>query len=55
MRTKLLGIAAAIAGGLGTMTAASATPLGIGPFEGLHAPLVEQVADGCGPGFHANP
>lgn len=55
MRTKMLGLAAVVAGGLGTMTAANAAPLGLGPVAGPRAPLVERVADGCGPGFHANP
>jgi hypothetical protein len=55
MRTRMLGLAAVVAGGLGTMTAASASPMAIGPFDGLRGPPIERVADGCGPGFHANP
>ena len=55
MRTKMLGLAAVIASGLSTITAASAGPMGFGAVASPEAPLVERVADGCGPGFHQNP
>lgn len=53
MRRLMLSMAAVVAGGLGA-TAVHASPLSIGPFEGVRAPIA-QVADGCGPGFHRNP
>ena len=55
MRTKMLGLAAVLAGGLGLTTAATAAPLGLGLAGGHDTALVERVADGCGPGFHQNP
>ena len=55
MRTKILGLVVLIAGGIGTMTAANAAPIGLGAIGEPGGPLLERVADGCGPGFHANP
>ncbi|MCJ2080733.1 GCG_CRPN prefix-to-repeats domain-containing protein [Methylobacterium sp. J-090] len=53
---KVLGLAAVLAGSLGLGTVASAAPMATGP---LVAPdgdaVIERVADGCGPGWHANP
>jgi hypothetical protein len=53
VRTKMLGMAAVIAAGLATTTAANAAPCGDGPPDG--GVLIERVAGGCGPGFHPNP
>lgn len=53
MRFKTLGMAAILAAGLGTATAANAAPFGYGPLGGTG--LIERVAGGCGPGFHPNP
>ena len=56
VRAKVLGMVAALAGGLGLVTAARAAPVGpsdLGRAGGIG--LIERVADGCGPGFHANP
>lgn len=56
MRLNTLGIAAAIAGGLGLATAANAAPIApaqLGPSgEGA---VVEKAGLICGPGFHLNP
>ena len=53
VRTKTLGMAAVIAVGLGTVTAANAAPFSYSTPAG--ETLVEHVAGGCGPGFHPNP
>ena len=55
MRTKMLGLAALVLGGLTIGTAANAAPFGEVYGEEFDAPRIERVADGCGPGFHANP
>lgn len=55
MRTKMLGLAALMLGGLTVGTAASAAPFGEVYGEEFDAPRIERVADGCGPGFHQNP
>ncbi|MER2269333.1 GCG_CRPN prefix-to-repeats domain-containing protein [Methylobacterium oxalidis] len=50
----MLGLGAALAlGGLGAVSTARAAPLGVGTVDGLTGatPLVEQVAQGCGPGW----
>ena len=53
MFAKRLGVAAVLATGLATATAANAAPFGFGPPE--VGGLIERVAGGCGPGFHPNP
>ncbi len=52
MRAKVLGLAAAVAGGLGIATAANAAPISVGPIQSKE--LIETVAGGCGPGWHPN-
>ncbi len=52
MHAKVLGLAVAVASGLGIATAANAAPLGFGPVDG--GALIETVAGGCGPGWHPN-
>lgn len=52
---KIFVTAAALAGGLGLASAASAAPFSpalLGATDGAH---VERVAGGCGPGWHPNP
>lgn len=49
-RLKIFAIAAAMAGGLGLASAASAAPLPASPGLG-DAAGIETVAFGCGPGF----
>ena len=53
VRFKVLGVAAALAAGLVSATAANAGPFEYGPPD--REVLVERVAGGCGPGFHPNP
>ena len=53
---RVLGVVAALAGGLGVATAARAAPVGPSALDLVGGgAVVQQVADGCGPGFHANP
>ena len=52
-RSGMLGVAALLAAGLASATAANAAPFGYGP-PGSAMPI-ERVAGGCGPGFHPNP
>ncbi len=52
MRAKVLGLAVAVAGGLGIATAANAAPTSVGPIQSRE--LIETVAGGCGPGWHPN-
>lgn len=51
--SRTLGMAALLAAGLATATAANAAPFGYGRPDG--EALIERVAGGCGPGFHPNP
>ena len=53
VRFKVLGMAAVLAAGVAGSTAAKAMPFGYGPPD--PEVVVEQVAGGCGPGFHPNP
>ncbi|MGU3286089.1 GCG_CRPN prefix-to-repeats domain-containing protein [Methylobacterium mesophilicum] len=53
VRSRMLGIAAVVAAGLATGTAANAAPFGYAPPDSTV--LIERVAGGCGPGFHPNP
>ena len=53
VRFKVLGMAAVLAAGLATVTTANAMPFGYGPPD--REVVIEQVAGGCGPGFHPNP
>ena len=53
VRFNVLGVAAVLAAGLVSATAANAGPFGYGPSD--REVLVERVAGGCGPGFHPNP
>jgi hypothetical protein len=47
---KMLGAAALVVGGMGLASSANAAP--VAPASGLAGSgLVEQVAEGCGPGF----
>ncbi|WP_336487783.1 GCG_CRPN prefix-to-repeats domain-containing protein [Methylobacterium nigriterrae] len=56
IHAKTLGLAAAIAGGLGLATAVSAAPLAPAPLAAAGSDaMIERVAGGCGPGFHPNP
>lgn len=53
---KVLGLAAVFVGSLGLATAASAAPIGFGPITTpAEDVVIEQVAGGCGPGWHPNP
>lgn len=52
-RTRALGLAALVAGGLGLAGPAAAAPLAPAPLAG--ETTVRTVAGGCGPGFHPNP
>ncbi len=53
VRSKVIGMAAVVAAGLATTTAANAMPFGYGPPD--REVVIERVAGGCGPGFHPNP
>lgn len=55
VRFKILGIAAVVAAGLASTTAASAAPFGYGFGPPEREVIIERVAGGCGPGFHPNP
>ena len=50
---KVLGLAAVIAGSLGLATAATAAPMPLGSVDG--DVLIQQVAGGCGSGWHPSP
>ena len=52
-RSRMFGMAAVLAAGFATATAAKAAPFGYGPPDG--GVRFERVAGGCGPGFHPNP
>lgn len=51
-RSKMLAMAAALAGGLGFAAAANAAPLPSAPLAA--GPVAETVAFGCGPGWVPN-
>lgn len=55
VRFKVLGVAAVVAAGLTTVTAANAAPFGAGFGPPEREVIIERVAGGCGPGFHPNP